>query len=40
MGQDRNGIPVDGYVFMEVSRKEASLTDVDNVLAGVVRRHT
>ena len=28
----------DGLAFMEVFRKEASLTDVDNVLAGVVRK--
>ena len=28
----------DGEVYMEVFRKEASLSDVDNVLASVVRR--
>lgn len=28
----------DGQVYLEVSRKESSLNDVDNVLAGVVRK--
>jgi len=27
-----------GEVYLEVFRKETSLTDVDNVLAGIVRR--
>ncbi|KAK0189008.1 hypothetical protein F5146DRAFT_1057555 [Armillaria mellea] len=30
----------DGDVYLEVSRKETSLSDVDNVLAGVVRRYS
>jgi hypothetical protein len=33
-----DGVVKDGEVYMEVFRKEASLSDVDNVLAGVVRR--
>jgi hypothetical protein len=32
------GAIVHGEVYLEVFRKETSLTDVDNVLAGVVRR--
>lgn len=32
------GQPSEGEVFMEIARKESSLTDVDNDLAGVVRR--
>jgi hypothetical protein len=40
LGQDRNGMRIDGDVYMEVSRKETSLTDVDNVLAGIVRRYS
>ena len=28
----------EGAVFMEVFRKEASLTDVDNVLTGLVKK--
>ena len=27
-----------GDVFMEIGRKEASLTDVDNEISGVIRR--
>lgn len=38
LGVDKSGSSVDGEVYMEVSRKESSLTDVDNVLASVVRR--
>ncbi|KAG7439785.1 uncharacterized protein BT62DRAFT_912493 [Guyanagaster necrorhizus] len=30
----------DGDVYLEISRKETSLSDVDNVLAGVVRRYS
>ncbi|PBK99517.1 hypothetical protein ARMGADRAFT_1161164 [Armillaria gallica] len=30
----------DGDVYLEVSRKETSLSDVDNVLAGVVRKYS
>lgn len=33
-----DGRQVDGEAFMEVARKETTLTDVDNELAGVVRR--
>jgi hypothetical protein len=35
---DDCGNEVDGEVFLEISRKEASLTDVDNVLVSVVKR--
>lgn len=38
LGYNEEGAVVDGEVFLEVFRKEASLTDVDNVLAGVVRK--
>ncbi len=38
LGATSDGRPVDGEVFMEVARKETTLTDVDNELAGVVRR--
>lgn len=38
LGTDTRGVEVGGDVFLEVSRKEASLTDVDNVLMSVVRR--
>jgi hypothetical protein len=37
-GEDVNGMHLGREVYMEVSRKEASLTDVDNVLTGVTRR--
>jgi hypothetical protein len=40
LGIDQTGTSVDGEVYMEVSRKESSLTDVDNVLAAVVRRYS
>ncbi|KAF8074730.1 hypothetical protein FPV67DRAFT_1474742 [Lyophyllum atratum] len=35
---DDQGTPEEGEVYMQIFRKEASLSDVDNVLAGVVRR--
>jgi len=38
LGVDDNGHGIGGEVFLEVSRKEASLTDVDNVLVSVVKR--
>ncbi|KZT18329.1 hypothetical protein NEOLEDRAFT_1159477 [Neolentinus lepideus HHB14362 ss-1] len=38
LGIDKDGNSVDGSVFMEVLRKEESLIDVDDDLAGVVRR--
>ncbi|KAH9888958.1 hypothetical protein C8Q73DRAFT_766729 [Cubamyces lactineus] len=38
LGTGADGRPVDGEAYMEVSRKETTLTDVDNELAGVVRR--
>jgi hypothetical protein len=38
LGVDDSGNEVDGEVLLEVSRKEASLTDVDNVLVSVVKR--
>ncbi|RPD64248.1 hypothetical protein L226DRAFT_611828 [Lentinus tigrinus ALCF2SS1-7] len=38
LGNTAEGRQVDDEVFMEVARKETTLTDVDNELAGVVRR--
>ncbi|KAI0794029.1 hypothetical protein C8Q74DRAFT_1246439 [Fomes fomentarius] len=38
LGKNANGRPVDGEAFLEVARKETTLADVDNALAGVVRR--
>ncbi|TFK83138.1 hypothetical protein K466DRAFT_555542 [Polyporus arcularius HHB13444] len=38
LGATSDGRPLEGEVFMEVARKETTLTDVDNELAGVVRR--
>ncbi|GJE91164.1 hypothetical protein PsYK624_073130 [Phanerochaete sordida] len=38
LGVDQDGNVVDGEVFMEVARKESTLADVDNELAGAVRR--
>ena len=38
LGMDAGGHQVEGEVFMEVARKETTLTDVDNELVGVVRR--
>ncbi|KAI0334536.1 hypothetical protein GY45DRAFT_1343283 [Cubamyces sp. BRFM 1775] len=38
LGTDADGRAIDGEAYMEVSRKETTLTDVDNELAGVVRR--
>jgi hypothetical protein len=38
LGVREDGAVKDGEVYMEVFRKEASLSDVDNVLAGIVRR--
>lgn len=40
LGINTEGAPVHGEVFMEVARKESTLTDVDNELAGTVRRFT
>ncbi|EPQ56355.1 hypothetical protein GLOTRDRAFT_138110 [Gloeophyllum trabeum ATCC 11539] len=40
LGADKEGNPVGDSVFMEVLRKEDSLIDVDNELAGVARRFT
>ncbi|KAJ7464604.1 hypothetical protein FB451DRAFT_1139020 [Mycena latifolia] len=37
LGTEGSGVP-DEEVYMEVFRKEASLTDVDNALAGVIRK--
>ena len=37
-GLGQNGESTHGEVFMEVARKESTLTDVDNELAGIVRR--
>ena len=34
LGKERD---IDGDVYLEVARKEASLTDVDNMLAGLVK---
>ena len=38
LGTDQDGNVVDGEAFMEVARKETTLTDVENELAGVIRR--
>jgi hypothetical protein len=38
LGVDDDGNGIGGEVVLEVSRKEASLTDVDNVLVSVVKR--
>ncbi|KAI0788770.1 hypothetical protein C8Q75DRAFT_767861 [Abortiporus biennis] len=38
LGTDKEGNQVDGEAFMEIARKESTLTDVDNVLAGVTRK--
>ncbi|KAI0708854.1 hypothetical protein C8T65DRAFT_649708 [Cerioporus squamosus] len=38
LGVTADGRQVEGEVFMEVARKETTLADVDNELAGVVRR--
>lgn len=38
LGTDQIGESVPGEVFMEVARKESTLTDVDNELAGICRR--
>lgn len=38
-GLDTQVDDADGDVYMEVFRKEASLTDVDNTLAGVIRKY-
>lgn len=38
LGTNQDGNYVDGEVYMEVARKETTLTDMDNELAGVVRR--
>jgi len=38
LGVDDRGRTLDGDVFLEISRKEASLTDVDNVLVSIVKR--
>ncbi|KAI0666785.1 hypothetical protein C8Q78DRAFT_1082689 [Trametes maxima] len=38
LGTSPDGRAIDGEAYMEVSRKETTLTDVDNELAGVVKR--
>ncbi|KAJ3557338.1 hypothetical protein NM688_g1524 [Phlebia brevispora] len=38
LGTNSSGEPVNGEVFMEVARKESTLTDVDNELATLVKR--
>ncbi|KAI1793552.1 hypothetical protein LXA43DRAFT_1001272 [Ganoderma leucocontextum] len=38
LGTTADGRQLDGEVYMEVGRKETTLTDVDNELAGVVRK--
>lgn len=38
VGINDDGSEVEGKIFLEVSRKEASLTDVDNVLVSIVKR--
>ena len=38
LGTDKEGNALSGEVFMEIARKESTLSDVDNELAGVMRR--
>ncbi|KAL6298987.1 hypothetical protein BKA93DRAFT_808924 [Sparassis latifolia] len=38
LGVGVDGLPVEGEVYMQIARKESTLTDVDNELAGVMRR--
>ena len=38
LGTDKAGNHIEGEAFMEIARKESTLTDADNALAGVVRR--
>jgi hypothetical protein len=38
LGANQDGNGVEDEVFMDVARKETTLTDVDNELVGVVRR--
>ncbi|KAH9941515.1 hypothetical protein B0H21DRAFT_780155 [Amylocystis lapponica] len=38
LGVDRDNNDIEGAVYMEVARKESSLNDVDNELAGIVRK--
>ncbi|KAI0644202.1 hypothetical protein C8Q79DRAFT_974698 [Trametes meyenii] len=40
LGTSQDGHAIDGEAYMEVSRKETTLTDVDNELASVVKRFT
>lgn len=38
LGTNAAGDTIKGEVYMEVARKESTLTDVDNELVGVVKR--
>ncbi len=38
LGTDKEGNTLNGEVFMEIARKESTLSDVDNELVGVMRR--
>ena len=38
LGATADGRQLEGEAYMEVARKETTLTDVDNALAGVLRR--
>ncbi|KAI0077703.1 hypothetical protein K474DRAFT_1661283 [Panus rudis PR-1116 ss-1] len=38
LGVNKEGKAIDGEAFMEIARKESTLTDVDNELASVVRQ--
>ncbi len=40
LGTSPSGEQLHGEVYLEVARKESTLTDVDNELAGVVKRFT
>lgn len=39
LGTDKDGNALNGEVFMEIARKESTLSDVDNELTGVVKRY-
>jgi len=38
LGIDQEGDSVNGEAYMEIAKKESTLTDVENQLAGVVKR--
>lgn len=38
LGTGKEGSVLNGEVFMEIARKESTLSDVDNELVGIVKR--